>query len=71
LKFAKKTQKSADGQAALALVAALMRDMVASGKLTDAEARRTIATARKLAPQQPNRGDEEALELIASILDEK
>jgi hypothetical protein len=71
LKFAKKTQKSADGQAALALVAALIRDMVASKMLPDAEARRIIAAARKLAPQQPNKGDEEALELIASILDER
>lgn len=71
MKFAKKTQKSADGQAALALVAALIRDMAASGKLTDAEARRIIAAARKLAPQQPNKGDEEALELITSILDEQ
>lgn len=71
MKFAKKTQKSADGQAALALVAALIGDMITSGKLTGDEARRIVAAAQKLAPRQPNAGDQEALELIASILDEQ
>lgn len=71
MKFATKTQKSADGQAALALVAALIRGLVASGKLTDTEFHQIIADAQKLAPRQPNVGDQEAQEMIVSILSDR
>jgi hypothetical protein len=68
MKFATKTPKSADGQAALALVASLIQWLEQSGQLIDKDKREIVARAQKLAPQQPNERDEEAQRLIASIV---
>ncbi len=67
MKFATK-ELPANGQAALALVVALLESLENSGKLNPTDKRDIVAAAKKLAPQGAGRTDREVQEILTSLL---
>jgi hypothetical protein len=67
VKFAEKALGGSEGQAALALIVALLEHLKASGALTQIDVKAVIARAQQLSPAGVSTRDKEAQTILAEL----
>jgi hypothetical protein len=67
IKFPVKSSRSADGQAAWAMMYGLLKVLQEKGVFIDSDLRNMVAYAESVAPSQPNAIDDEVREMLAAL----